>query len=428
MKTQSVLTVLFLLALSVSAANTNRPNEITTNVTNLIVNVSAGQVIFEPDVNLTSGFYWGGLTGFLNNDTVLWANASNIAGRVIVLEGRPLVPNIDAANITSGVIDAARLPDNSAFFNNVTMNISGLQDNIGVVTTNISQLWTNASGVQSRIASLNFQGVPYWIDSGGLISVNNSINSGNIRVQNITLSNTITNIYSNNNNAIPFIQMRDYLSAGFGINEFCIMPPDSATTSKMCFRANNASIFPKTVSLTSTTADVFSIITSVGNVSFVPGGAIPSVLPTGNKAVQLGSSTASFDNCYCDDHVTTPKDSVSLTENNKGQYTVLTVGSVFDDDTKKSTEIMRVTNTDPYSKGKAYPSYMEALRDFPFNEGDGTVDYYNIPPMFSDKMGHNDTASDFSLIMGLRGALLEKDKEIKDLRARLDKLEGVKNG
>lgn len=126
--------VLLLLLISFVDASTNRVNEITTNGTDedLIVNASGSQIIFERDLNLTEDFFWSGLQWFYDNATdqdaqiqslitndtgqethisELWSNASDQDGRIIDLEARPLQPNIDADNITSGIILNARLND-----------------------------------------------------------------------------------------------------------------------------------------------------------------------------------------------------------------------------------------------------------------------------------------------------------------------------
>jgi hypothetical protein len=182
---------LFLLLALTVAASTNRPNEITTNGTaDLIVNASGLQIIFERDLNLTKNLLWPGLLDYQNNDTLLWSNASNQDGRIIALEsipGYPGQPNIDAANITSGVIDAARLPDNSPFYNNVTLNISGLQGNVGTITANISALWTNSSSGASRITTLEGRALKPLIDSTNLTIV------GNINMTGYNFTNTKLN-------------------------------------------------------------------------------------------------------------------------------------------------------------------------------------------------------------------------------------------
>jgi len=98
--------IVLLLLCSLADASTNRVNEITTNGSNenLIVNASGPQIIFERDLNLTEDFFWSGLQWFYDNDT-------DQEGRIISLEDRPLEPNIDAANVTSGTLLNARMND-----------------------------------------------------------------------------------------------------------------------------------------------------------------------------------------------------------------------------------------------------------------------------------------------------------------------------
>jgi len=77
-------------------------------------------------------------------------------------------------------------------FNNVTLNISGLQDNIGVVTTNISQLWANASGVQSRIAALPIYYDNRWLIDGGIIASNISNGAGDVNITGDSFMRSLT--------------------------------------------------------------------------------------------------------------------------------------------------------------------------------------------------------------------------------------------
>ena len=360
-----------------------------------------------------------------------------------------------------------KLIDNSPFFNNVTLNISGLQDNIGVVTTNITELqtksifkgtiqnhivadiplnhWIEAVSPTNNIVHIGYaaswvnntanttlntpysavtvngsyvQTVPYWVDDGLMIVSNVSINNGNVNIS----GNLNLNGLSSGSN-LTFINQPRLIT---GKNGFLFYSLGDAQTfggyyNQIRMNTKNSSLWA-----------IFQISNndSLGNGLSIrmSGTAKNNIQPFDNKATDLGFSgaySASFDNCYCDDFVNTPRDIVSLTENNRGDFAVLTIGTVTNEKGVRK-ENMRIEYPNAKKSSVSYSSYLDALIAIPFNEGDGHTDYTSIPPMFRDKKGNDDTVSTYAVLMALRGAIIEKDAEIMSLKARLDKLEGVK--
>lgn len=146
--------------------------------------------------NITIAIYnlsllWTNASDQQESIRLLWSNASNQDGRIVNLEGRPLQPSIDAANVTTGTMLNARMNDTwlittsdcsageylmwpsscvtipaqpnidasnitSGTILNVRYNMSYLSDvsNASAQETHIRNLWSNASNQDGRIVVL----------------------------------------------------------------------------------------------------------------------------------------------------------------------------------------------------------------------------------------------------------------------------------
>jgi len=158
------------------------------------------------------------------SNSSLWGNASNQDARIITLESKSggLKPNIDAANITTGVVANARYNatylfnkdgalthgkfctynsslgsidcsgdsatyDDSRVVSNITQlwgNLSSAVVNITRLQANATSLWANASNQDQRIMTLegNPASTPLWITQNLRTTSNSTINSGNVNV------------------------------------------------------------------------------------------------------------------------------------------------------------------------------------------------------------------------------------------------------
>ena len=104
-----------------------------------------------------------------------------------------------AAYAASGLIYVEEAPVGGigALWGNASVqeqHITGLWANASVQEQHINELWANASHQDSRIISLEAFGVnlvPFWVDEGGYITSNVSINAGNVHVTgNLTVGET----------------------------------------------------------------------------------------------------------------------------------------------------------------------------------------------------------------------------------------------
>ena len=138
--------------------------------------------------------------------------------------------------------------------------------------------------------------------------------------------------------------------------------------------------------------------------------------PNGNKVEDFGSSSYSWDNCYCDDFINKPRDLVSLTENNLYNFRIDTL-------TMQGDLIERVIPDIDQNKYKTYSTYLDILKDIPYYENTGTTDFYDIPLILRDKELNNDTLSTYAMLMALRNSNLELEDTIKKLEVRIIELE-----
>ena len=111
--------------------------------------------------------------------------------------------------------------------------------------------------------------------------------------------------------------------------------------------------------------------------------SFPYLAPTNNKILDLGLYNQSFRYGYFYSTILTPGDTLSL--------------------------------------DKKYPSYLDAIKDIPLSEKNGKTmtDIHNIPIMFRDDKGHDDTLDLYAYVNALRNTIIEQDKRITELEAKI---------
>jgi len=126
------------------------------------------------------------------------------------------------------------------------------------------------------------------------------------------------------------------------------------------------------------TCDI-DIVNSLGGI-YISTKSGTHVLPSVTKQIDFGASTASWDNCYCDDYITTPP-----------QKTFLVNDSI---------------------------SKLKLLQDISFLKN-GEINYTSIPYELRDDKGNNDTLSLYAIIMAQREIILNLTKDMAIMKNRI---------
>lgn len=369
--------------------------------------------------------YYGNISALQANVTDLWTNASDQQDSI-------RQNGLDHNTINQGLL-------------NQGLSIMNLEKNKSCGGNGFVN-WTNGTDIGCGIVSASGGSFnPMWVEAPW-ITPNSSIMGGQINGTNLTLSNslmmgsrgmsgcspvgftvepricfedasipylTLISHDPNANNA-PYIYYLHNLNSSYGLvpsavndrlGAFIYMgvnsgrnPANSAAFGAEADGAAGASRVPTRFffqTYTGTSNNYFQwIMDSAG-----------TLRPNSNKLQNFGTASLSADNCYCDDFVNTPRDVISLTENNNG----VEISSGTEEDTIK---IIKDANS--------YPNYLEVLKAIPYNESTGLTDENNIPVMLRDDESNKDTLSTYALMMAMRQTILEQNERIKALEAKIN--------
>jgi len=135
-----------------------------------------------------------------------------------------------------------------------------------------------------------------------------------------------------------------------------------------------------------------------------------------NKYTDLGESSKSWDDCYCDDFVNTPRDILTLNEYNRGEINIKVRDideSILRTQTYNKKDLLGSVTEDMKTE---YLNYVDLLKDLPYNSQTGLTKHDNIPLPLRGKNMEKDTVSTYAYLTALREALLEQQVQLEVLK------------
>jgi len=235
--------------------------------------------------------------------------------------------------------------NNFTVINNLTENVTDIRNNISNIIQNITDLRRNLTN--TYIANAWENGTTKAVNPVGNMNVNISttLYYGNFA--------TVVGFYPQGKP--DCITGYSFIDAYNGSNEYWSIGDTSGASCDIDMFNNWGNIRVKT-----------------------PSGG--SLYPLTTKSIHLGTSSLSWDNCYCDDFVTTPP-----------QKTFLVNDSI---------------------------SKLKLLQDISFLKN-GEINYTSIPYELRDEKGNNDTLSLYAIIMAQREIILNLTKDMAIMKNRI---------